>query len=188
MKSWKFFTLASFTLACSLCFAGQRSQVNQTTQVDINGNVVKDGPATSTIESPNGSQTTVTTQSINGRTVPLEEVETRVLRKDSSGKVTERIVRRYDPQGNPLPPLRQVIEEQTRPDGSSTTQSTNYTTDINGNSQVTEKTVTDTRKSSSGETKETSLQRPTLNGLETVEKESTVVNKQGNDYQSETTT
>lgn len=177
-----------FTIVCSLCFAGQQSDVKQTTSVDINGNVVKDGPTISQTTSPNGAQTVVTTQSVNGRTVPLEQIETHVLRSDASGKVTERIVRRYDPQGNALPPTRQVIEEQTRPDGSSTLQSTTFTTDINGNTQVTEKAVTDTKKSDSGEVSETVVQRPTLNGLETVQKESTVVSKQPNGYQSESTT
>lgn len=177
-----------FTLACSVCFAAQQSDVKQTTAVDINGHVVKDGPTISQKTSPNGSQTTVTTQSINGRTVPMEEIDVRVLRDDASGKVTERIVRKYDPQGNALPPTRQVIEEQNRPDGSSTVQSTTYSTDINGNTQVTEKSVTDTKKSDSGETSETVVQRPTLNGLETVQKESTVLSKQPNGYQSESTT
>ncbi len=70
------------------------------------GMLLADGPTISQTKSANGSQTTVTTQSINGRTVPMEQVEEQVLRNDSSGKVTERIVRRYDPQGNPLPPVR----------------------------------------------------------------------------------
>ena len=156
--------------------------------MDVNGNVIRDGPAISKIETPNGSQTLVTTQSINGRTVPMEQVETRVVRNDSSGKVTERIVRRYDPQGNPLPPTRQVIEEEKRPDGSSRVQSTTYSTDINGNSQISEKSVTDTQKSASGETSETLIQRPTVNGFATVQKESTVISKLPHGYQSETTT
>ena len=118
----------------------------------------------------------------------MERVEQRVLRNDASGKVTERIVRRYDPQGNPLPPARQTIEEQKRPDGSSTIQSTTFATDINGNTQITEKSVTDARKTASGETTETVIQRPTVNGFGTVEKQSTVISKQGNGYQSESTT
>ncbi len=181
------------TLACWLSLTvqpshAQQSAVNTTTTVDVNGNLVADGPAISRSRSANGSETTVTTQSINGRTVPLEQVEERVLRNDSSGKVTERITRRYDPQGNPLPPSRQVIEEQKRPDGGSTIQSTTYTTDINGNTQVAEKSVTDTQKSGSGETSETVVQRPTVNGLETVEKQSTVISNQANGYASDSTT
>jgi hypothetical protein len=176
------------TLLGSVCLAAQQADVRQTTSVDVNGNVVADGPTISQTKSDNGSQTTVTTQSINGRSVPMEQVEVRVLRNDASGKVTERIVRKYDPQGNPLPPVRQTIEEQKRPDGGSVIQSTTYTTDINGNTQVTEKSVTDTQKSASGQTSETVVQRPTLNGLETVERQSTVVSDKPNGYQSDSTT
>ena len=118
----------------------------------------------------------------------MEKVEERLVRNDSSGKVTERIVRKYDPQGNPLPPVRQVIEEQKRPDGGSTVQSTTYSSDINGNTQITEKSVTDTQKNASGETSETVVERPTVNGFRTVEKQSQVVTKQGNNYAAESTT
>jgi hypothetical protein len=175
-------------LALAFSLAGQESNVNSSTAVDINGNVVANGPAISQTKSANESLTTVTTQSINGRTVPMEQIEEHVLRNDSSGKVTERITRKYDPQGNALPPLRQTIEEQKRPDGSSTIQSTTYSTDINGNAQITEKSVTDTQKNSSGETSETVVQRPTVNGFQTVEKQSQVVSKQGKNYQAESTT
>jgi len=180
-------------LACALCLIVQQSNAQQanvsnTTSVDVNGNAIADGPTISQSKSANGSQTMVTTQSINGRTVPMEQVEERVLRNDSSGKLTERIVRRYDPQGNPLPPVRETIEEQKRPDGSSTVQSTTYGADINGNMQIVEKSVTDTQKNGSGETSETMVQRPTANGLETVEKQSRVVSKQGDNYQAESTT
>src|SRR5580658_10803384 len=145
-------------LACPLCLMAQQSSVSGSTSIDVNGNVVADGPTISQTKSANGSQTVVTTQSINGRTVPMEQVEERVLRNDASGKLTERIIRRYDPQGNPLPPARETIEEEKRPDGSSTIQSTTYRTDINGNMQVTERSVTDTHKNSSGETSETVVQ------------------------------
>lgn len=175
-------------LACLGPLIGQESNVDSTTAVDINGNRVADGPAIAHFGSTNDKQTLVTTQSINGRTVPMEKVETRVLRNDASGKVTERIVQRYDPQGNPLPPLRQVTEEEKRPDGSSTVQSTTYSTDINGNAQVTEKSVTNTQKSGSTLNSETTIQRPTVNGFDTVEKQSEVVTKDGKNYQSEATT
>lgn len=176
------------TLACSLSLTAQDSSVSTTTTVDINGNVVRDGPSISQTKSTNESRITVTTQSINGRNVPLEQVEERVLRNDSSGKVTERITRRYDPQGNPLPLVRETIEEQKRPDGGSTVQSSTSRTDINGNMQVIERSVTDTQKSGSGETSETQVQRPTANGLQTVEKQSQVVSKQGTGFQAESTT
>lgn len=175
------------TLACSLSLAAQQSNTSSSTTVDINGNRVIDGPAISQTKSASASQTTVTTQSINGRTVPIEQVEERVLRNDASGKLTERTIHRYDPQGNPLPPVQQTVEEFKRPDGSSNVQSTTYSTDINGNRQITEKRVTDTHKNASGETSETVVQRPTVNGFETVEKHSEVVAKQGDNYQAEST-
>ncbi len=178
--------LTTFVFALSL--TAQESNVVSSTSVDINGNPVANGPTISRTKTANESQTMVTTQSINGRTVPMEQTEEHVLRNDSSGKVTERIVRRYDPQGNPLPPVRQTIEEQKRPDGSLTIQSTTYTTDINGNAQITEKSVTDTQKNASGESSETVVQRPTVNGFETVEKHSEVVSKQGDNYQADSTT
>src|SRR5277367_4980349 len=139
-------------IAGSLSLTAQQSSVSSTTSVDVNGNVVRDGPSISQTKSSSGSQTTVTTQSINGRSVPMEQVEERVLRDDASGKVTERIIRRFDPQGNPLPPARETVEEQIRPDGSSTLKSTTYRGDVNGNMQVVERSVTDTRKGPSGET------------------------------------
>jgi hypothetical protein len=176
------------TLACSLSLAAQQSNVNSTTLVDINGHRVADGPTVSQSKSANGADITETTQSINGRTVPVERVEERVVRNDSSGKVTERIVHRYDPQGNPMPSVKQVIEEQKRPDGGATTESTTYRGDVNGNMQVIEKLVTDTQVSGSSQTSETIVQRPTANGLATVEKQSQVVNKQSDGYQSQTTT
>jgi hypothetical protein len=181
------------TLTCGLGLwvnglAAQESKIEQSTAVDVNGTAIPYGPAIAETGTPNGSQTLVTTQSINGRSVPMEEVETRILKQSADEKVTERIVKRYDPQGNPLPPTRQVIEEHIKPDGSSNTQSTTYSTDINGNTAVTEKYVTDTEKTTSGESSETTVQRPSVNGLETVEKQSMVMSNQPNGSQSETTT
>ena len=119
----------------------------------------------------------------------MQRIEERVVRDDASGKITERTIRRYDAQGNPTTPMKQTIEEQKRPDGSSTTLTTTYSGDINGGMQLREKSVTETRKDSSGERAETSIQRPTLNGsLETVEKETKVNVKEPNGYREETIT
>ncbi len=176
------------TFACSLALMAQQSSVSDSTSVDVNGNRVADGPVISQAKSGATSLTTVSHQSINGGTVPLEKVEVHVLRDDASGKLTERITRRFDPQGNPMPPVRETIEEQKRPDGSSTIQSTTYRGDINGNMQVAEKTTTDTHTNGSGENSETIVQRATSDGLQTVEKRDELVVKQPSGYQSETTT
>jgi len=176
------------TLACSLSLAAQQSTVSDSTSVDVNGNRVSDGPVISRTKSATGSVTTESRRSINGGTVPVEQVEERVLREDASGKVTERTIRRFDPQGNPMPSVRETIEEQKRPDGSSTIQSTTYRGDINGNMQIAEKTTTDSHPTGSGESSETLVQRATADGLTTVEKRDELVVKQPNGYQSESTT
>jgi hypothetical protein len=189
VKRCIFATLAGLlaTLAGSLSLTAQQSTVSST-QVDINGNRVSDGPVISQTKSATGSVTTVTHQSINGRSVPMDQIEERVLQDDASGKVTERITRRFDPQGNPMPSVRETIEEQKHPDGSSTIQSTTYRGDINGNTQIAEKTTTDSHPNGSGLTSETIVQRLTPDGLQTVEKRDEVVVKQASGYQSESTT
>jgi hypothetical protein len=176
------------TLACSFSLTAQQSAVSDSTSVDVNGNRVADGPAISQTKTATGSVTTVTHQSINGGSVPLERVEVHILRDDASGKVTERIIRRFDPQGNPMPSVRETIEEQKHPDGSSTVQSTTYRGDINGNMQIAEKTTIDSHPTGSGESSETIVQRATADGLTTVEKRDEVVVKQPSGYQSESTT
>ncbi len=176
-----------FVSAVALCAQG--TSVSSTTSVDINGNRVQNGPQQVTTKSPTGTLSTETMQSINGRMVPLERVEQRVLRDDASGRVVERIVRRYDSQGNPAPPTRETVEETKRSDGTSTTTATSYRTDFNGNTQVAQKAVTETRKSGAEERSETVVQRPTINGsLDTVEKQDQVKVTQADGYRDETTT
>ena len=188
MRYRLFSLLSLFNIVLAGSLAAQQSSVSDTTIVDINGNRVADGARISQTKSATGSVTTESHQSINGQSVPLERVEERVLRNDASGKVTERIIRRFDPQGNPMPSVKETIEEQKRPDGSSSIQSTTYRGDVNGNMQVIEQTMTDAHPNGSGETSETIVRRPTADGLRTVEKRNEVVVKQGSGYQSETTT
>ena len=92
-------------LISTACLCAQ-SSVTSSTQVDVNGHRIPNGPEVITSKSGNDTQTTVTMQSINGRQVPLERVEEKVVREDASGRVVERLIRRYDPQGTPTPPER----------------------------------------------------------------------------------
>lgn len=176
-------------LACAATLGAQQSSVSSTTSVDINGNRVQDGPQISRTKSDGRSETTETMQSINGRMVPMERVEERVLRDDASGRVVERLIRRYDSQGNPTTPVKEMIEEQKGPDGSTSTSRTTYRGDINGAMQMIEKSVTESHKSDSTETSNTVIQRPDINGgLQTVEKRDETKVMQPNGYQSEATT
>jgi len=125
----KGFILVPIVLAGALAAAlsaQQQSTVSSTTAVDINGHRIPDGPETIRQTSPNGTEITEKMQSINGRMVPLERVEEKVLRDDASGRLVERVIRRYDPQGNALPPTKETVDEQKKPDGSTTTQTTTY--------------------------------------------------------------
>ena len=69
-----------------------------TYSTDLNGNRVADQSFTAAGTSTDGERTE-RFQSINGRQVPLEQVINHVVRDDASGKVTERIVRRFTPTG-----------------------------------------------------------------------------------------
>ena len=169
--------------------SAQQSSVSTTTAVDINGRRVADGPGLIRSKSDGRSETTEVLQSVNGRTVPIEKVEERVVREDSSGRVVERSIRRYDPTGNPTAPVKELIEEQKRPDGSSSKQVTTYRGDINGSMQLIEKSMTQVQTSGSTENSETVVQRPGVNGsLETVEKQSTVKVKSPSGYTEDKTT
>jgi hypothetical protein len=167
------------SIASALLLSAQPSSVTTTTATDINGNRVADGPTVVHGKSDGRSQTTEILQSVNGGSVPIERVEEHVVREDSSGRVVERLIRRYDQNGNPTTPVKEMIEEQKRPDGSSTKQVSTYRGDINGGMQLIEKSRTEVQTSGSTENAETVVQRPTVNGsLETVEKQSTVKVKQ----------
>ena len=177
------------TLASAFLLSAQQSSVTSTTAVDINGRRVADGPAVVQSKSDGRSESTEVLQSINGRMVPIQRVQERILRDDSSGRVVERIIREFDQTGSPSAPSKEIIEEQKRPDGSSTRQVSSYRGDINGNMQLTEKSMTQTQTSGSTENAETVVQRPTVNGsLETVEKQSVVKVKQPSGYTEDKTT
>jgi hypothetical protein len=130
---------------------------------------------------------TVLTRSINGREIPLEKTETRLLSKSENGSVIETIVRRYDRNGQLTSTERTVSEVRNRPNGL-TTKSTTYTTDINGVLRETERRTIDTEKQGDTARTETVIERPVINGgLQTVEKRSAVIeNRAEATHQDET--
>jgi hypothetical protein len=151
-------------LAAALTVAGQSTVDTYT--YDINGARVA-GPQTVASDHTR----TERTRSINGRTVPLERSEERVLRSDSSGKITERIVRRYSPDGQQVQVERILVEEQTRADGSSQVRTSTYQTDANGNPRLVERSLAENRKTASGSTSEVTIEKPSVNGsFETAER------------------
>jgi hypothetical protein len=126
---------------------------------DINGYRIPESTSTA-----NGSSHTELYQSINGKNVPLERSEQRVLRDDPSGKVTETILRKYDRDGHVISTERTVSEEQKLTGGASHIQATTFRTDVNGREEAVERRSTDTKVSSGTTITDISVQRPSPNG------------------------
>jgi hypothetical protein len=165
----------------------QSSQGGGGWSIDASGQRVE-GSVYTLVESPAGSQRIETLRSINGRMVPLQGAEDRVLRQDGQGKLVERTIRKYDANGTPGPPIRVRIEEKKNPDGSTTILSTAYESDINGNQQLFERSTTEIRKGATTETS-TTVERATLNGpLSMVERTRSVERPTGSGSQVDSTT
>ena len=143
-------SVAATAFAATLT-AQQATQQGAGWSIDTSGHRVE-GSQYTVVESPAGSQRVESLRSINGRMVPLQGSEDRVLRQDAQGKVVERTVLRYDANGTPGPPVKVRIEEKKNPDGSTTIQSTAYESDLNGNPRLFERSTTEIRKGAENRT------------------------------------
>ncbi|MBK9170069.1 MAG: hypothetical protein IPM24_21765 [Bryobacterales bacterium] len=165
--------LSLLALSCVLAVPGWSQQTAGGTTAysyDLNGRRVEDARYT-VRDAPTGSQRKELTRTINSRTVPLESSEDKVISQDATSKVVERIVRRYDQNGNPGPPERIRIEERTNADGSKTLTTTSYRGNLSGGSEVAGRTRTHIRKIGNVETKVHEVEQATLNGgLQMVER------------------
>src|SRR5262249_55440432 len=148
--------------ALSLPLIAQQTTTLSSTTVDFNGNAVQ-LPTISETKSKTSFDHTESTPSINGRMVPRERIEERVIREDASGRVVERIVRRYDQTGEPGPVEKTVTEEQKHPSGM-TVKITTYRGDLNGNMAPAERSLTNIHQTASGQTADSIVERPTVNG------------------------
>lgn len=114
---------------------------------------------------------TTTGRDLNGREGKIEEVEEKVVKNEGGVKVVERLIRRYDPNGRPLPPEKEVVETTERPGGVVTTATTVYRADLNGRLQAAERVVADSRKQGEVTNTETRVERLSINGsFQTVER------------------
>jgi hypothetical protein len=156
-------------LALSAALAWPQSATTRYQQ-DLNGNRAVVDAFTST-----DGERTQRFQSINGRQVPLEQTVDRVVREDANGKVTERIVQRFDTDGHLSSTEHVTIEENKLPGGGSSVRETTSRSDVNGRFQEAERRTTETRVAGSTTTANTVIDRPTLNGsFETMEKRASV--------------
>jgi hypothetical protein len=150
---------------------------------DMNGRRVESGRL-------NGATVTVeTAPSANGRRVPLERIEERVVEQDGSRSVVERTIRRFDQNGNPAQTEKVRIEERKSADGTASTETVTWRADINGRLELAERARAEARPSAAGLRTETTIERPTLNGaFEPREKRSTTERKSDGRVQRETVT
>ncbi len=146
---------AAFLLSSVVLDAQQIS----TSIYDINGHPV---PGASISVAGNSKRETV--HSVNGRSVPVQSVEDKVLSDSAGVKIVERTVRKYDANGNPSPPEKIRIEERKNSDGSGTVATTTMRADLNGNYSLAERTLSESRKAGDTLSTETRVERPTLNG------------------------
>lgn len=144
-------------LACAALFAQQRE--SRTYVFDPNGNRSEWSTAVR-----DGGTSSETVRNLNGRQVPVERTEERVAKRPDGTVVTERLIRRFDPNGDPLPPEKVVTETTPRPDGSFVEVSTVYRGDINGSLRPAEKAVREGRKRGDQTVSETRIERPSING------------------------
>ncbi len=151
--------------------AQQTTEQSSSWTLDVNGHRVE-GPQITALETPASQavRRAETLRSANGRMVPVQTMEDKVVNPDPNNKVVERVIRKYDANGNPAQAIKVRIEQKKNPDGSTTIQSVSSQSDVNGNEQVFERATTQVRKSTATETS-TTVERATLNGFQTVERD-----------------
>lgn len=130
-----------------------------TVTTDINGNPVTGG---STVTKD--GITTDLRQSINGREVPLEQVETKTLSESGNTKVTEKTIRHYGANGQVVLTERVVTEEIKTGQGESTVHATTYRSDISGNMNEAERKTVETRKNGAATVVDTAIEKKDLSG------------------------
>ena len=148
-------------------------------RTDVNGNRVA---FSATAASKDGGRTLIT-KGADGREIPLEKTESRVISDGPGGKVVETIVRRFGNNGQVVATEKTVTESHSRADGGSTVSSTIYNGDANGGMQLGQKNVVETRKQGNTVSSEEVTSRAGADGrLQPVEKRSVV--KTGDDKAS----
>jgi hypothetical protein len=153
-------------VALSALAAAQTASNTYTT--DINGNRIANGQVTS-----KDGVVTDLRQSINGKEVPLEQVEQKTLSKSGNTTVTERIIRHYGTGGQVVLTERVVSEATDNGAGESSVRSTTYRSDISGNMAEAERKTVATRKAGSATVTDTAVEKKSLSGsFEVAEKRS----------------
>jgi len=165
-----------YSLLCA-GFALAQSSGSSTTGLivpDLNGNSV----LTAVYTAKDGDRQELT-QSINGRKVPLQKSETRVLSDGPNGKTTETLTRKYDATGQVVSTERTVVEEKKLPNGA-VIHATTYRSDLNGQMAEAERRTIESQTQGPTSTTNVTVSRPGISGsFDVAEKRSVVSNADG---------
>lgn len=148
----------------------QGSQTSGTYTYDVNGRRVLSSQSGVTV-SAGASASVRTTQTLNGRRVPAESVDEKVVSDGPGGKVVERVVKVYDEDGRVVSSEKQVITERKLGEGRSEVSTAVYRSDLNGRMTLAERARTESTASGGQTTSQTVVERASLNGgMEAVER------------------
>ncbi len=131
---------------------------------DVNGRPAAGAPSTAERRRDGAVERQEQQRDFHGRPVTSRSSQERLLSERDGGRISERVIQRYDPEGRPAG--RQVVRIETRqsPDGSKVTAETLYEQDLNGRLQLAERRTTTKRTTSSGSAGTTLVERPGVNG------------------------
>jgi hypothetical protein len=165
-----------YTLLCAGLALGQSGGKSTTDLIvpDLNGNSIQ-----SAVYTAKDGDRQELTQSINGRKVPLQQSETRVLSDGPNGKTTETLTRKYDATGQIVSTERTVVEEKKLPNGA-VIHATTYRSDLNGQMAESERRTIESQTQGPTSTTEVTVSRPGISGsFDVAEKRSVVTNADG---------
>ena len=161
---------------CSLLWTGLALAQSNTILLtpDLNGRRVE----ASAYAAKDGDRTELN-QSINGRQVPLQKSETRVLSDGPNGRTTETVVHKYDATGQLVSTERTVVEEHKRPNGA-LVNATVYRSDANGRLQESERRTIESQVQGATSTTDVTISRAGLSGsFEVAEKRNVISTADG---------
>ena len=153
--------MRSYACLIALIAAAAPAQQRQsvTSVRDINGRVIEWSQS-----SAGDGRSTQTTQNLSGRRVPVEQVQEKILKNEGGVRVVERLIKRYDASGVPLPAEKAIVETTTRADGSTTEKATLWRADLNGTLRPAERLFTESSKSGDTTTSQVTVERTSVNG------------------------
>ncbi len=161
-------------ILAAVCLAGllgaqQRGKTVEAYTFDVNGNRIG---GTSYTSSKNGSQSkTERIRTVNGRSTPVEEVEEKIIKDNSTGRIVERTIERYGQDGRPGQPEKVRIETRHEAGGRETAITTYYQADINGAYKIRERQSKRSKTQGKVTDSTTEIERPALdNSLKLVER------------------